>query len=190
MLVRPPLLTSHKWRELVSSGRSVCRCHDVFLWCYVCSVLLRFRLYAFVEAAAFRSIVLRYAGAPIATRVSFFLFFVCFGDVAFSEYFCTISAFSLYGEYTGWIFYISSTIGEGGETTISSPARSPKQPLPGMRLHDPLHGRQACPEFIAFDQGVSQTCPRLGLFSYHSLPNRDKYVTSQPTPQSLNCQFM
>ena len=38
-------------------------------------VLLCFRLYAFVEAAALRSIVLRYAGVPIATRVSFsFLF--------------------------------------------------------------------------------------------------------------------
>ena len=79
-----------------------------------------------------------------------------------------------------------STIGEGEETTISSPGRSPKQPLPGMRLHDPLHGRQACPEFIAFDEGVSQTCPRLGLFLCHSLPNRDKYVTSPPPPQSLN----
>ena len=54
-----------------------------------------------VEAAALHSIVLRYAGAPIATRVSFFLFSFCllFGDVVFSEYFCTISAFSLYGEY-------------------------------------------------------------------------------------------
>ena len=31
-----------------------------------------FRFDAFVEAAALRSIVLRYAGAPIATRVSFF----------------------------------------------------------------------------------------------------------------------
>ena len=38
--------------------------------------------------------------------------------------------------------------------------RSPKQPLPGMRLHDPRHGGQACPEFIAFDQGVGQICPR------------------------------
>ena len=37
------------------------------LFCFV------FRLYAFVEAAALRSIVLRYASAPIATRV-FFLF--------------------------------------------------------------------------------------------------------------------
>ena len=68
-----PLLTSQKWRELVSSGRLVCRRHDVFLWCYLCFVLLPFRLYAFVEAAALRSSVLRYAGAPIATRVSFFL---------------------------------------------------------------------------------------------------------------------
>ena len=30
-----------------------------------------------------------------------------------------------------------STIGEGGDTTISSPGRSPKQPLPGIKLHDP-----------------------------------------------------
>ena len=61
----------------------VCRYHDVFLWCYLCFILLRFRLYAFVEAAALRSIVLRYAGAPIATRVSFSFS----GDFAFSEYF-------------------------------------------------------------------------------------------------------
>ena len=37
-----------------------------------------FRLYAFVEAAALRSIVLRYAGVPMATRVSFFIFFLLF----------------------------------------------------------------------------------------------------------------
>ena len=44
----------------------------------------------------------RYAGVPIATRLSFFLFFpfCLFGDAAFSEYFfCTIPDFSLYGEY-------------------------------------------------------------------------------------------
>ena len=56
------------------------------LFCFV------FRLYAFVEAAALRSIVLRYAGVPIATRVSFFYFFPLFfgglfGDVALSECF-------------------------------------------------------------------------------------------------------
>ena len=63
----------------------------LFYFALLCFV---FRLYATVEAAALRSIVLRYAGAPIATRVSFFS-----GDVAFSEFFCAISAFSLYGEY-------------------------------------------------------------------------------------------
>ena len=90
--------TSHKWRELVSSGRLVCRCHGVFLWCYVCWVLLRFRLYAFVEAAGLRSIVLRYAGTPIATRVFLFLFFpVVYSEMSlFPSIFCTISAFSLY----------------------------------------------------------------------------------------------
>ena len=54
----------------------------------------------------------------------------------------------------------SSTIGEGEDTTIWSPGRSPKQSLPGIGLHDPLYGRQACPEFNAFDQGVGQLCPR------------------------------
>ena len=53
------------------------------LFCFV------FRLYAFVEAAALRSIVLRYAGAPIATRFFFFFFL----DVAFSEYFLYHSRF-------------------------------------------------------------------------------------------------
>ena len=33
--------------------------------------MLCLRLYAFVEAAALRSIILRYAGVPIDTRVSF-----------------------------------------------------------------------------------------------------------------------
>ena len=88
VLVRSPLLTSHKWRELVSSAaRLIYRCHDVFLWCYVSFLLFLFGLYACVEAAALRSIVLRYAGAPIATRVSFFFSFCLFGDVGFFEYF-------------------------------------------------------------------------------------------------------
>ena len=49
-----------------------------------------------------------------------------------------------------------SAIEEGGVTTISSQGRSPKQPLPWIGLHDPLHGRKACPEFIAFDLGGDQ----------------------------------
>ena len=118
MLVRSPLLTSHKWRELVSSGRLVSRCHDVFLCCYLWFVLLRFRLYAFVEAAALRSIVLRYAGVPLATR--FPPLFVYLEMSLFPSIFCTIAVFSLFGEYvvrflsfrmvffylgiTGWIF--------------------------------------------------------------------------------------
>ena len=52
--------------------------------------------YAFVEAAALRSIVLRHAGTPIATRTCSFLG----GEMSlFPSIFCTISAFSLYGEY-------------------------------------------------------------------------------------------
>ena len=80
VLVRSPSLTSLKWRELVSSGRLVCRCHDViFPWCHVC--LVSFSTYAFIEAAALCSIVFRYyAGAQTATQqssgvcVSFFYF--------------------------------------------------------------------------------------------------------------------
>ena len=53
---------SHKWRELVSSGRLVCRCHGVFLCCYIYFVLLRFRPFDLVQAVALRSIALRYAG--------------------------------------------------------------------------------------------------------------------------------
>ena len=42
------LLTSHKWRELVSSGRLVCRCHGVFslvlcLFCFASFLSLCFR---------------------------------------------------------------------------------------------------------------------------------------------------
>ena len=60
------------------------------------------RLYAFVEAAALRSIVLRYAGAPIATRV--FSFFLLEMSLFPSILFCAISAFFLYGEYVGRFF--------------------------------------------------------------------------------------
>ena len=43
-----------------------------------------------------------------------------------------------------------STIGGGRDTTIPSPGRSPKQPLSGIGLHVPPHGRQACSEFNSF----------------------------------------
>ena len=55
-----------------------------------------FRLYAFVEAAVLRSLVFRYTGAPIATRL-FFLFFFPFVYLEMSPFrifFCTITVFS------------------------------------------------------------------------------------------------
>ena len=64
-----------------------------------------FRLYAFIEAATFRSIVLRYAGAPIATRVSFFFVsFFLIGNVAFSECFFVPLPFSLCMESASYVF--------------------------------------------------------------------------------------
>ena len=38
-----------------------------------------------------------------------------------------------------------STIRGGGDTTILSPGRVPKHPLPGIGLHDPLHGGKLAP---------------------------------------------
>ena len=48
--------------------------------------LFRFDLFAFTEAAALRSIGVRYSICMLP-------------DVAFSEYFCTITVFSLYDKY-------------------------------------------------------------------------------------------
>ena len=56
----------------------------------LCYYMLHFCLYGFVEAATLRSIVLRYAGAPIAT------WFFFWEMSLFPSIFCTISAFSLY----------------------------------------------------------------------------------------------
>ena len=76
-----------------------------------------------------------------------------------------------------------STIGGGGDTTIPSPGRSPKQLLPGIGLHDPLHDRQACPEFNSFHQGVGQLSLREGLFSCPPLPKRGQ-ICDIPAPPS------
>ena len=65
-MVEAGSVTVKKTTTTTTTTTLVCRCHDVFLWCYVCFVLLRVRLYDFfIEAAALCSIVLRYAGAPI-----------------------------------------------------------------------------------------------------------------------------
>ena len=78
---------------------STCRCHGVFLWCFVCFVLLRFRLYAFVEAAA-----LRYARVPIATRVSFFFLSVYLEMSLFPSFFGP-SPLSLCMESTSYVLF-------------------------------------------------------------------------------------
>ena len=61
--------------------------------------MLRFRLYSFIEAEALSPIVLRYAGAPIAIRVSFFFPFVYVEMSIFPSIVCTLAVFSLYREY-------------------------------------------------------------------------------------------
>ena len=66
-------------------------------------------VFVFVEAATLRSIVLRYAGAPIATRVSFFFPFVLFRYVFFSSSFCAI-AFSLCMESTSYVLFFRMVV--------------------------------------------------------------------------------
>ena len=66
--------------------------------------------------------------------------------------------------------------------TIPSPGRSPKQPLPGIRLHDPLHGRQACPEFNSFHYELVQICPGKGYFRAVPSRNGGKNVRSPSPP--------
>ena len=78
-----------------------------------------------------------------------------------------------------------STVGEGGCTTISSPGRSPKPPLQGIGLHDLLHGRQACPESIAFDWGLVKYVPGRGYFRAVPSQNGDKFVTPPPPPPPI-----
>ena len=72
-------------------------------------------------------------------------------------------------------------LGGGGDTTITSPGWSPKQPLPRIGLHDLLYGRQACPEFNSFHHGVGQICPREGLFSCRPLSKRGQ-ICDIPDP--------
>ena len=102
MLVRSTLLTSHKWRKLVSSGRLVCRCHVVFLWFYFCFVLFCF-VFVFMLSLKPRPFVQSPFDmqAPDSHKCLFLFFHFClFGDAAFlPSIFCTVVAFSFNGEY-------------------------------------------------------------------------------------------
>ena len=85
-----------------------------------------------------------------------------------------------------------STNGEGGDTTIPFLGKSPKQPLPGIGLHDPLHGRQAYPEFNSFHPGVGRIFLREGLVSCRPFPKRGQICDISSPPQPLNdskCRF-
>ena len=66
------------------------------LFCFVFVFMLSLKPRPFVQPF----FVLRYAGAPIATRVSFFFPFVYLEMSLFPSMFCTIVVLSLYyGEY-------------------------------------------------------------------------------------------
>ena len=99
VLVRSSKLIVHKKRELVSSGRFLdCRWRVVFIWRYYVYFGL-FHLFAFIEAAGLRSIVLRYTCAPTATHSEPITLHVLFCFVSFlflerrrfvSEYFAPL----------------------------------------------------------------------------------------------------
>ena len=86
-------------------------------------------------------------------------------------------------------FLSVSTIGGDGHSTIPSPGRSLKQFLPGIGLHNPLHGRQAYSEFNSFHEGFGQTSPREELFSCRSLPRRGQICDIPAPPQLLYYSF-
>ena len=81
---------------------------------------------------------------------------------------------------------IRSTNKRGGSTVLS-PGVLLEEPLPGMGLYDPLHGRQSCPELNIFHQGVVKSGPRRGLFRTVLPKLGDKFRTSPLRPShSLN----
>ena len=49
-----------------------------------------------------------------------------------------------------------------------------------MRLHDPLHGRQAAPNSSHLTRGLVKSVPGRGYFRAVPSQNGDKYVTSPP----------
>ena len=130
------------------------------LFCFLFVFLLSLKSPPFVQSFFVRRCVC----APIATRsylttvcalfcFSFFGFSSClFGDVAFSEYFCTIAVSSWYGEYfvrfflpdcvvfdlapTGCFFYISVCENSINQS-INPPITSITSHLPGIvSVHD------------------------------------------------------
>ena len=77
----------------------------------------------------------------------------------------------------------------GGDTTIPSPGRSPKQPFARIAQHDPLPGRRACPNSTHFTRGLVKICPREGLFSYRPLQKRGN-ICDIPLPIVARLSFL
>ena len=73
-----------------------------------------------------------------------------------------------------------STIGAGGDTTIPSPGRSPKQPLPGIGLRHPHMVGKLAPNSTYFTRGLVKYIPGRGCFRAVPSQNGDKIVTSPP----------
>ena len=73
-----------------------------------------------------------------------------------------------------------STIGGGGDTTIPSPGKSPKQPLPGIGLRHPHMVGKLAPNSTHFTRGFVEHIP--GRKSFRAVPSQDgeKVVTSPP----------
>ena len=65
-----------------------------------------------------------------------------------------------------------------GEVTKTTPS--------GVGLHDPLHGRQACPESNSYHQGVGQISPREGILLVSYPPKTGTNLLHPRPPQSLN----
>ena len=70
----------------------------------------------------------------------------------------------------------------GGGHDNSVPGEITKTAPSVIKLHDPLHGRQACPEFNLFYYGVGQICPREGLLSCRPLPKWGQFCDIPPYP--------
>ena len=80
----------------------------VVLFCFVFVFLLSLKPRLFVQSLLDIHAPRQPHAVPQQLSAPFFCFFVLFcffGNVAFSEYFCTIAVFSLYGEYVVRSFF-------------------------------------------------------------------------------------
>ena len=86
-----------------------------------------------------------------------------------------------------YVFTSVSTIGGGGDTTIPSPGRSPKQPLPGMGLRHPHMVGKLAPNSTHFTTGLVKYIPGRGYFRAVPSQNGDKFVPSPPPLNRMVC---